>query len=450
MIGETLRIPPDHRVDRARRHQPREPLLRTVFKVLGAVSASHDRPRGVLPVGPGHHRHRQLRRLRPVEHLADLARRRHSPRRPHSAAAHDRSSSIQSSTQRSASDERPDRHHARARRAHHHHRRRQRHRHALEHRPGRPPNSRNGVSARQHPAERPARRSRLRRWPSTISASPVTASPRSPRHDRETARRPCCSTSAPTATSGSPTPNDLPSICPASTCCSCRTGTGTTPAASPPSSPPSPRPARAPVVRRSSSMSTPTGPTSVASSRHSTSSRCCRRSPPSKPSKRPAVDVVTHAEVHDVADLFLASGDIPRQTSYETGLPGHHSWHGDQVTLDPGDPRRALPRRQRARPRNDGAHRLLARRRRQRRPRSTPAPSRPTGRRAARRLPPRRHNRRGPHRTHRARPQGTRRPRIVAPGHCTGWRAAAALTNAFSPTGYAPSVVGTRYVLKAS
>ena len=41
-------------------------------------------------------------------------------------------------------------------------------------------------------------------------------------------------------------------------------------------------------------------------------------------------------------------------------------------------------------------------------------------------------------------------PRIVAPGHCTGWRAAAALADAFSPTGYAPSVVGTRYVLTAA
>jgi 7,8-dihydropterin-6-yl-methyl-4-(beta-D-ribofuranosyl)aminobenzene 5'-phosphate synthase len=41
-------------------------------------------------------------------------------------------------------------------------------------------------------------------------------------------------------------------------------------------------------------------------------------------------------------------------------------------------------------------------------------------------------------------------PRIAAPGHCTGWRAAAALANAFSPTGCAPSVVGTRYVLNAS
>jgi hypothetical protein len=40
-------------------------------------------------------------------------------------------------------------------------------------------------------------------------------------------------------------------------------------------------------------------------------------------------------------------------------------------------------------------------------------------------------------------------PRIVAPGHCTGWRAAAALAGAFSPARYAPSFVGTRYLLGA-
>ena len=41
-------------------------------------------------------------------------------------------------------------------------------------------------------------------------------------------------------------------------------------------------------------------------------------------------------------------------------------------------------------------------------------------------------------------------PGLVAPGHCTGWRAAAALASAFSPTAFAPSVVGTRYLLGAS
>jgi len=40
-------------------------------------------------------------------------------------------------------------------------------------------------------------------------------------------------------------------------------------------------------------------------------------------------------------------------------------------------------------------------------------------------------------------------PRVVAPGHCTGWRAKAALANAFAPGRYAPSVVGSTYRLRA-
>jgi 7,8-dihydropterin-6-yl-methyl-4-(beta-D-ribofuranosyl)aminobenzene 5'-phosphate synthase len=41
-------------------------------------------------------------------------------------------------------------------------------------------------------------------------------------------------------------------------------------------------------------------------------------------------------------------------------------------------------------------------------------------------------------------------PRLVGPGHCTGWRAKAALAAAFSPSGqYAPSSVGTQYHLRA-
>ena len=35
-------------------------------------------------------------------------------------------------------------------------------------------------------------------------------------------------------------------------------------------------------------------------------------------------------------------------------------------------------------------------------------------------------------------------PRVVAPGHCTGWRAKAALAEAFAPGRYGPSVVGPR------
>ena len=42
------------------------------------------------------------------------------------------------------------------------------------------------------------------------------------------------------------------------------------------------------------------------------------------------------------------------------------------------------------------------------------------------------------------------RPRVLAPGHCTGWRAKAALAHRFAPTGYAPSAVGSMYVLKAA
>jgi 7,8-dihydropterin-6-yl-methyl-4-(beta-D-ribofuranosyl)aminobenzene 5'-phosphate synthase len=41
------------------------------------------------------------------------------------------------------------------------------------------------------------------------------------------------------------------------------------------------------------------------------------------------------------------------------------------------------------------------------------------------------------------------RPNVVAPGHCTGWRAKAALARAFSPSHYAPSVVGSRYAFEA-
>jgi 7,8-dihydropterin-6-yl-methyl-4-(beta-D-ribofuranosyl)aminobenzene 5'-phosphate synthase len=40
-------------------------------------------------------------------------------------------------------------------------------------------------------------------------------------------------------------------------------------------------------------------------------------------------------------------------------------------------------------------------------------------------------------------------PRIVAPGHCTGWRAKAALADRFAPGRYGPSVVGTTYSLVA-
>jgi 7,8-dihydropterin-6-yl-methyl-4-(beta-D-ribofuranosyl)aminobenzene 5'-phosphate synthase len=45
---------------------------------------------------------------------------------------------------------------------------------------------------------------------------------------------------------------------------------------------------------------------------------------------------------------------------------------------------------------------------------------------------------------------GLIRPRIVAPGHCTGWRANVALAEQFAPDSFAPSVVGARYLLTAT
>ena len=160
--------------------------------------------------------------------------------------------------------------------------------------------------------------------------------------------------------------------------------------------------------------------------------------------------VVAHAEMHEVSGLFLASGDIPRQTSYESGLAGHHSWRGDQVTLDPeirderflaasvrGRGTTVLTACSHAGVVNVGveARRLL--------------PDQPVdlllggyhlaGGAVEDRIEPTVHDL-----------VDVVAPRIVAPGHCTGWRAAAALVNAFGPSGCAPSAVGTRYVLIAS
>ena len=160
--------------------------------------------------------------------------------------------------------------------------------------------------------------------------------------------------------------------------------------------------------------------------------------------------VVAHANVHEVADLFLASGDIPRQSAYETGLPGHHTWRGGEVTLDPeirderflaasvrGRGTTVLSACSHAGIVNVG---LEARRLR---------PDRPidvllggyhlAGSAVEDRIEP----------TVRDLAEHVA-PRFVAPGHCTGWRAANALAGAFGPGGYAPSVVGSRYVLGAA
>ena len=157
--------------------------------------------------------------------------------------------------------------------------------------------------------------------------------------------------------------------------------------------------------------------------------------------------VAAHAERHQVADLFLASGDIPRQTDYETGLTGHHTWRGDQVTLDPGiHDERFLAVNVRGR----GTTVLTA---------CSHAGVVNVGLEALRLVPEQPidvllggYHLAGA--TVEDRIEPTVRdladlvaPRVVAPGHCTGWRAAAELAGAFSPDRYAPSVVGSRYVL---
>ncbi len=159
--------------------------------------------------------------------------------------------------------------------------------------------------------------------------------------------------------------------------------------------------------------------------------------------------IVLNDRAHLVAGLFVGSGEIDRVTPYETGLAGHHTWRGDVGSPDPlimderflaahvrGRGVSVLSACSHAGVVNAclGAKALF--------------PDAPidvvlggyhlAGGAMEQRIP------------------DTVRdlvnlidPRIVAPGHCTGWRAKAALVEAFSPGRYGPSVVGSRYNLIA-
>jgi 7,8-dihydropterin-6-yl-methyl-4-(beta-D-ribofuranosyl)aminobenzene 5'-phosphate synthase len=154
-------------------------------------------------------------------------------------------------------------------------------------------------------------------------------------------------------------------------------------------------------------------------------------------------------DLHAVAGMFAGSGEIDRVTEYETGLPGHHSWRGDVVEPDPLImDERFLAARVRGRGVSVlsacshagvvnaclGARSLFP---------DEPidvvlggyhlagAPMEPRIPETVRDL------------------QNLIDPRVIAPGHCTGWRAKAALAEAFAPGRYGPSVVGTRYTLLA-
>ena len=157
--------------------------------------------------------------------------------------------------------------------------------------------------------------------------------------------------------------------------------------------------------------------------------------------------IETHDQVHLVGELFVGSGLIDRVTEYETGLVGHHSFRGDDVLPDPlilderflaahvrGRGVSVLSACSHAGVVNAclGAMAL--------------APGVPVDvvlggyHLAGAAMEPRIGDT--------VRDLAERiQPRVVAPGHCTGWRAKAALAGTFAPGRYGPSFVGTRYEL---
>ena len=160
--------------------------------------------------------------------------------------------------------------------------------------------------------------------------------------------------------------------------------------------------------------------------------------------------VIRHGEPHALLDgFFFASGRIERVTPYETGFAGHHSFYGDRGEPDPlilderfvaavvqgrgitvlsacshaGVVNACLAAQQQlAGAPIDvvlGGYHLSGK--------AMEARIDPTIADLKERI----------------------RPRIVAPGHCTGWRAKAALARTFAPGSYGPSVVGSTYLLRS-
>jgi 7,8-dihydropterin-6-yl-methyl-4-(beta-D-ribofuranosyl)aminobenzene 5'-phosphate synthase len=160
--------------------------------------------------------------------------------------------------------------------------------------------------------------------------------------------------------------------------------------------------------------------------------------------------VLKQGEPHTLCNgFFYGSGKIDRVTAYETGLVGHHTFRGVEGGPDPlilderflaaevkGRGVTVLSACSHAGVVNAslGAKRAFA-----------PAPVdvvlggfHLSGKAMEERIPETVRDL-----------QERVQPRIVAPGHCTGWRAKAALAAAFAPGRYGPSVVGSRYTLKA-
>jgi len=159
-------------------------------------------------------------------------------------------------------------------------------------------------------------------------------------------------------------------------------------------------------------------------------------------------DVTLQADAHLLGGgFFLGSGEIPRVTGYETGLEGHVTFTGESSRADPlilderflaadvrGRGTTVLSACSHAGVVNVG---LAAR---------ASWPDRPIDMLLG-----------GFHLAGAAMEgriaatvddlDARVSPRILAPGHCTGWRAKAALADRFAPDRYAPSFVGSTFVL---
>ena len=161
-------------------------------------------------------------------------------------------------------------------------------------------------------------------------------------------------------------------------------------------------------------------------------------------------NIETHNEAHTLCNgFFFGSGEIERVTPYEAGLIGHHTFRGGEVVPDPlimderyfaalvpGRGTTILSACSHAGVVNAclGAQRVFDRMQID----TVLGGYHLAGKAMEERIPETVHD------------LETRiRPRLVAPGHCTGWRAKTALSNSFAPRGYAPSVVGSVYSLKA-
>lgn len=162
-------------------------------------------------------------------------------------------------------------------------------------------------------------------------------------------------------------------------------------------------------------------------------------------------EIATHAEAHAICNgFFYASGAIERVTDYETGLDGHHTFRGETAEPDPliMDERflAALVRGRGVSVLSACSHAGIVNAclGAQARFPDVPVDVVLGGYHLAGKTMELRID------DTIADLENRINPRVVAPGHCTGWRAKARLAATFAPGRYAPSVVGTLYRLSAS